>query len=153
MKELKGLKLGVALCGSFCTFSKAIQLIEQLIALEIQVFPIMSEVSYTTSTRFGKASDINTQIETLTGRNIIHTLVEAEPLGPKNMIDALLIAPCTGNSLAKLTFAITDTPVLLAANATLFKITLKKRSNLNEWFDWQFKFLNKLIIFYRSSKL
>ena len=123
MKELKELKLGVALCGSFCTFSKAITLIEELVALGINLFPIMSETAYSTSTRFGNSTEIVSQIETLTGKSIIHTLVDAEPLGPKDMIDALLIAPCTGNTLAKLAYAITDTPVLLAANATLFKIT------------------------------
>jgi len=123
MKDLKGLNLGVALCGSFCTFSKAIKLIEELVALDINVFPIMSHVAYTTSTRFGKSSDIINQIEGITGKPIIHTLVDAEPLGPKNMIDALLIAPCTGNTLAKLAYAITDTPVLLAANAQVLWIT------------------------------
>ncbi|MDF2595678.1 MAG: dipicolinate synthase subunit [Clostridia bacterium] len=124
MKELKELKLGVALCGSFCTFSKAIALIEELVALGINVFPIMSSNAYTLSTRFGEASEFNSQIEKITGKPIIHTLVDAEPLGPKNIIDALLIAPCTGNTLAKLTYAITDTPVLLAANTTLLKITV-----------------------------
>ncbi len=119
MKELKGLNLGVALCGSFCTFSKAIKLVEQLVALGINVFPIMSHVAYTTSTRFGESSDIVGQIENLTGKSIIHTLVDAEPLGPKDMIDALLIAPCTGNTLAKLAYAITDTPVLLAAKSLM----------------------------------
>ncbi|WP_083258502.1 flavoprotein [Cellulosilyticum sp. I15G10I2] len=124
MKELEGLNLGVALCGSFCTFSKAIKLVEQLVDLGINVFPIMSHVAYTTSTRFGKSSDIVSEIEALTGKHIIHTLVDAEPLGPKNMIDALLIAPCTGNTLAKLAYAITDTPVLLAANTTVLEITV-----------------------------
>ncbi len=125
MKELKGLKLGVALCGSFCTFAKAVKLIEELVALEINVFPIMSSNAFTLSTRFGNALDFVNQIESLTGKSIIHTLVEAEPLGPKNMIDALLIAPCTGNTLAKLTYAITDTPVLLAAKALLVSITVR----------------------------
>lgn len=124
MKELKELKLGVALCGSFCTFAKAIALIEELVALGINVFPIMSSNAYTLSTRFGEASEFNSEIEKITGKPIIHTLVDAEPLGPKNIIDALLIAPCTGNTLAKLTYAITDTPVLLAANTTLLKITV-----------------------------
>lgn len=124
MKDLKELKLGVALCGSFCTFSKAITLIEELVALGINVFPIMSSNAYTLSTRFGEASEFNSEIEKITGKPIIHTLVDAEPLGPKNIIDALLIAPCTGNTLAKLTYAITDTPVLLAANTTLLKITV-----------------------------
>lgn len=119
MNELNGLKLGIAFCGSFCTFSKAIKNLEHLINLGIEVYPIMSQAAYDTSTRFGEATDIINRIEALCGKKIIHSLVEAEPLGPKNMIDALLIAPCTGNTLAKMTYGITDTPVLLAANAPL----------------------------------
>lgn len=124
MNDLKGFKLGVALCGSFCTFSKAIAMIRELKALDIDIFPIMSENAYSTSTRFGKCTDIVNEIETITGKSIIHTLTGAEPFGPKSMIDALLIAPCTGNTLAKLAYAITDTPVLLAANAARSEITV-----------------------------
>lgn len=122
MKNLDGLNLGVAFCGSFCTFSKAIKNLEALTQLGINIFPIMSYNAYETSTRFGEANAIINQIETITQKQIIHTLSAAEPLGPKNMIDALLIAPCTGNTLAKLNEAITDTPVLLAANATILTI-------------------------------
>lgn len=122
MTKLDGLNLGVAFCGSFCTFSKAIKNLEELTQLGINVFPIMSYNAYETSTRFGESSAIINQIENISQRQIIHTLTAAEPLGPKNMIDALLIAPCTGNTLAKLNHAITDTPVLLAANATMIKI-------------------------------
>ncbi|MBU3804576.1 MAG: dipicolinate synthase subunit B [Candidatus Cellulosilyticum pullistercoris] len=119
MKELDGLNLGVALCGSFCTFAKAIKAIEDLTQLGINVFPIMSFNAYEISTRFGEASDIISRIETITQKKIIHTLADAEPLGPKNIIDAILIAPCTGNTLAKLNFAITDTPVLLATKSLM----------------------------------
>lgn len=119
MKDLTGLNLGVALCGSFCTFSKSIKLIEKLVAMGINVFPIMSYNAYDTSTRFGNNLDMVYKIESITGRSTIHTLVDAEPLGPKNMIDALLIAPCTGNTMAKLTYSIIDTPVLLAAKSLL----------------------------------
>ncbi|MEG0012499.1 MAG: dipicolinate synthase subunit B [Cellulosilyticaceae bacterium] len=119
MKELKDLNLGVALCGSFCTFSKAVKLIEELVSLGINVYPIMSFNAYSISTRFGEASDFIDKIESLTGRPIIHSIHGAEPLGPKHIIDALLIAPCTGNTLAKLNYAITDTPVLLAAKSLL----------------------------------
>ncbi len=122
MTKLDGLNLGVAFCGSFCTFSKVIKHLEELTKLGINVFPIMSYNAYETSTRFGEASAIINQIESISQKQIIHTLTAAEPLGPKNMIDALLIAPCTGNTLAKLNHAITDTPVLLAANATMIKI-------------------------------
>ncbi len=123
MKDFKELRLGVALCGSFCTFSKAVELIKTLVAYGIDITPIMSFNAYETSTRFGKAEDFIAQIEALTGHSILHTLKDVEPLGPKNKIDALLIAPCTGNTLAKLSLAITDTPVLLAANTAMLKIT------------------------------
>lgn len=119
MKELKDLNLGVALCGSFCTFSKAVKLIEELVSLGINAYPIMSFNAYSISTRFGEASYFIDKIESLTGRPIIHSIHDAEPLGPKHIIDALLIAPCTGNTLAKLNYAITDTPVLLAAKSLL----------------------------------
>lgn len=119
MNELNGLKLGVALCGSFCTFSKAIKNIDDLIALGIDIYPIMSYAAYETSTRFGNADDFIKHIERSTGKSIIHGIAEAEPLGPKNIIDALLIAPCTGNTLAKITSGITDTPVLLAAKSLM----------------------------------
>lgn len=119
MKELDGLNLGVALCGSFCTFSKAIKTIEDLTQLGINVFPIMSFNAYEISTRFGDASAIISQIETITQKKTIHTISGAEPLGPKNIIDAMLIAPCTGNTLAKLNLAVTDTPVLLAAKSLM----------------------------------
>ena len=123
MKELDGLNLGVALCGSFCTFSNAIRNIEDLTKLGINVFPLMSFNAYEISTRFGEATAIISQIETITQKKIIHTISDAEPLGPKNIIDAMLIAPCTGNTLAKLNNGITDTPVLLATNATMLRIT------------------------------
>ena len=119
MKELNGLNLGVALCGSFCTFDKAIKTIKDLTQIGINVFPIMSFNAYDISTRFGEASAIISQIETITQKKIIHTIAAAEPLGPKNVIDAMLIAPCTGNTLAKLNLAITDTPVLLATKSLM----------------------------------
>lgn len=119
LNDLKGLNLGVALCGSFCTFAKAFTLLEELVNLGINVFPIMSFNAYEISTRFGAQADIIFKIESITNRTIIHTIVDAEPLGPQSIIDALLIAPCTGNTLAKLNYSIIDTPVLLAANAPL----------------------------------
>lgn len=119
MKNLTQLNLGVALCGSFCTFSKAIKTIEDLVNLGVNVTPIMSANAYETSTRFGDANDIISKIESLTGKKIINTISSAEPLGPKDMIDALLIAPCTGNTLAKLNYGITDTPVVLAAKSLM----------------------------------
>lgn len=119
MSNLKGIKLGVALCGSFCTFQQAVQMIKFLVEEGIDVYPIMSFNAYHLSTRFGKSEDFIKQIEALTGKSIIHRIEDAEPLGPKNMIDAILIAPCTGNTLAKLAHAIIDTPVVLAAKALM----------------------------------
>lgn len=124
MNNLVGLHLGVALCGSFCTFSKAIQTITNLVELGVDVTPIMSYNAYETSTRFGEAQTVISKIENITGKSIIHTISAAEPLGPKRLIDAILIAPCTGNTLAKVNAGITDTPVLLATNATIIKITV-----------------------------
>ncbi len=119
MKNLNELNLGVALCGSFCTFAKTIALIEDLVNKGINVFPIMSFNAYNTSTRFGDQADVVYKIEALTNKSIIHTIVDAEPMGPKGILDALLIAPCTGNTLAKMTYGITDTPVLLAAKSLM----------------------------------
>lgn len=119
MNELNGLKLGVALCGSFCTFKKAIATIEYLVSQGVTVYPIMTDAAYATSTRFGECTEIVSRIEAITGKEIIHSIAAAEPLGPKDIIDMLLIAPCTGNTLAKMAMGITDSPVLLAANAYL----------------------------------
>lgn len=120
MKSLdSNLNLGVALCGSFCTFSKSIKVLEQLALLGINIYPIMSFNAYTTSTRFGENQNTNDKIECITQKKIIHTIKDAEPLGPKDIIDALLICPCTGNTLAKLNYGITDTPVLLAAKSLM----------------------------------
>lgn len=111
------LRVGFALCGSFCTLSKALIQMRELKALGADIFPIMSENAYSTDTRFGKAADIVAEIEDICGRPVIHTIRDAEPIGPKRMIDILIIEPCTGNTLAKLANGITDTPVTLAAKA------------------------------------
>lgn len=113
------IKLGFALCGSFCTFSKVIPYIRELKISGIDVVPIMSYNAYDTDTRFGTAKSFNDEIESICGREIIHSLTAAEPIGPEKMIDALVIAPCTGNTLAKLSIGIADTPVTLAAKSTL----------------------------------
>ena len=83
------------------------------------ILPIMSEITYTTNTRFGTAADFIWQVEDICGRRVIHTIPDAEPLGPTNPLEALIIAPCTGNTLAKLAGGITDTPVAMAAKAHL----------------------------------
>ncbi len=116
---MKDKTIGFAMTGSFCTFSRVLHEMEALAATGASVVPIMSQNAYTTDTRFGKAADFNEEIRRITGRDIIHTIVEAEPIGPKNLLDALIIAPCTGNTLAKLAGGITDTSVTMAAKATL----------------------------------
>ncbi len=112
-------RVGFALCGSFCTFSQAIPQIRALVNDGADVTPIMSQNAYTTDTRFGKAGDFVDEIEALCGKHVIHTIAEAEPIGPKKLLDILIIEPCTGNTLGKLANGITDTSVTMAAKATL----------------------------------
>ncbi|MBQ4572230.1 MAG: dipicolinate synthase subunit B [Clostridia bacterium] len=111
--------VGFALCGSFCTFKKVIPQIEKLVNEGYRVIPIMSHMAYTTDTRFGKARDFNEQIERICKENIIYTISGAEPIGPKELLDVLVIAPCTGNTLGKLANGISDTSVTLAVKAHL----------------------------------
>jgi len=111
--------IGFALCGSFCTFDKALQALEELKTIYPSIIPIMSEKAYSTDTRYGLAKDFIEKIESLCGRSIIHTIPQAEPIGPKKLLDLLIIAPCTGNTLAKLANGITDSSVTMAAKAHL----------------------------------
>lgn len=108
--------IGYALCGSFCTLSRSIEQLERL-CKKYEVVPIMSETAASTDSRFGSAAGFATAIEKLTGKRIINTVKDAEPLGPSNSLDALIISPCTGNTLAKLASGITDTSVTMAAKA------------------------------------
>lgn len=114
---MNNIKIGFAMCGSFCTFDKAIEQMSLLKAKGAEVTPIMSQTAYTTDTRFGKADDINTRIESICRKSIIHTVEDAEPIGPKKMFDILIIEPCTGNTLAKLACGITDTAVTMACKS------------------------------------
>ena len=113
------LNIGFALCGSFCTFKKAIEQIEELAADGHNIIPIMSYNAYSTDTRFGKAQEHKDRIETICANRIISSIAEAEPIGPKKLLDILIIEPCTGNTLAKLANSIADTPVTLAAKSHL----------------------------------
>ena len=117
--ELTGKTIGFAMTGSFCTFSKVIKSIETLAGTGANIIPIMSKMSYTTDSRFGTAELFKEQLVGITQNNIIHTIAQAEPIGPKNLLDLLIIAPCRGNTLAKLASGIADTPVTLAAKAHL----------------------------------
>lgn len=112
------MNIGFAMCGSFCTFSKVFPVMEAL-AEKHTVYPIFSFVSTTTDSRFGKASEFLERAEEICGRKAIKTIAEAEPIGPKKLLDILVIAPCTGNTLAKLSHGIADTPVTMAAKSHL----------------------------------
>ena len=117
--ELKNKKIGYALTGSFCTFETSLEEIKKLCKLNVNVLPIMSFNSYNLDTKFGKAQDFIEQIEKITGNKIIHTIQDAEPIGPKKMLDILIIAPCSGNTIAKLAHDIIDTPVTMAVKSHL----------------------------------
>ena len=111
--------IGIAITGSFCTFDKMTGVIKTLTASGMRVIPIFSENVQHMDTRFGKAEDFHKKICEITGEQVIDTIAKAEPIGPKSSLDALVIAPCTGNTIAKLAAGITDTPVLMAAKAHL----------------------------------
>ena len=110
--------IGYAFCGSFCTFDRSISVLKNL-ANSYEVLPIMSHNAASTDTRFGKSADFIKTITEICNREPIITIKDAEPLGPALPLDALVIAPCTGNTLAKLASGITDTPVTMAAKAHL----------------------------------
>lgn len=117
--KIEGKRLGFAMCGSFCTFSNCFEALEGLISAGWEVIPVMSFNAYSTDTRFGMAVEHVKRLEQLCGREVIHTIDGAEPIGPKNMTDVMLVANCTGNTLAKLAMSITDTPVTMAVKSHL----------------------------------
>ena len=105
---MKKTTLGLAMCGSFCTFSRVLDAFEALDRERFDLVPIMSQVSFETDSRFGPAAQFRERLEALCGREIVHTIEEAEPFGPKKLLDVLVIMPCTGNTLAKLASGIAD---------------------------------------------
>ena len=113
------INIGFALTGSYCTFAEVIPQVERLAEEGYNLFPIMSGNAYQTDTRFDKAKDFVHTLEEICGKPVASTLVEVEPIGPKKLLDLLVIAPCTGNTLAKLATGITDSSVTLAAKAHL----------------------------------
>lgn len=116
---MTGITLGYALCGSFCTLKSSVEALRELSKQDIKIRPIMSEIVYNTDTRFGKAKDFIDEIEEICGEKIIHTIKEAEPIGPKKLLDIIVVAPCTGNTIAKTALGITDTAVTMAVKAHL----------------------------------
>ena len=110
--------IGFAMCGSFCTLSDAMELMKEL-NKDYSILPIMSDNTYNTDTRFGTAKGFIEQAEDISGKKMIHTIVEAEPIGPKALVDLMLVSPCTGNTLSKIANGITDTSVTMAVKSAL----------------------------------
>ncbi len=111
--------IGYGMCGSFCTLDSSIDVLEKLCRQGKDILPVMSEICYNTDTRFGTAQSKISRVEELCRKPIVHTVTAAEPIGPKVSLDALIISPCTGNTLAKLAYGITDSAVTMAAKAHL----------------------------------
>ncbi len=116
---MKRERVGFALCGSFCTHSEVLKALETICAEYETVIPIISESCAVTDTRFGTAESLRSALERLTGNKVISCVASAEPIGPKKLLDVLVIAPCTGNTLGKLANGITDSAVTMAAKAHL----------------------------------
>ncbi len=116
---MEHITVGYAFCGSFCTMKQSVAALRELSRFDIKIKPIMSEIVYKTDTRFGKAQEFIDEIEAICGEKIIHDIAAAEPIGPKNLLDIIVVAPCTGNTIAKIALGITDTPVTMAVKAHL----------------------------------
>ena len=117
--EVKNKKIGFVLTGSFCTFKKTIPQIKKLKNLGADIIPIMSFNSYSLDTKFGKAKDFIKEIEEICGKEIIHTIQDAEPIGPKHLTDIMIVAPASGNTMSKLACDIIDTPATMAVKSHL----------------------------------
>ena len=116
---MENITVGYAFCGSFCTISDSIKALKELAKQNIKIIPIMSQIVYSTDTRFTKANQLIETVENICGEKIIHTITAAEPIGPKNLLDVIVVAPCTGNTLSKIALGITDTPVTMSVKAHL----------------------------------
>lgn len=117
--KIDGLKIGFAFTGSHCMIGEVVKVLQRLVDEGAEVTPIISYSVETMDTRFGKAEDWKNKFKEITQKDLIQTIPAAEPVGPKKMFDCVVIAPCTGNTLAKLANGITDTPVLMAAKSHL----------------------------------
>jgi len=111
--------IGYAFCGSFCTHAASLEILRQLRSSGEDILPIMSGIVSSTDTRFGRAEDLMWQVRDICGRDVVTTVKDAEPLGPATPLEALIICPCTGNTLAKMSLGITDTSVTMAVKAHL----------------------------------
>jgi dipicolinate synthase subunit B len=116
---LAGKRIGFAITGSFCTFEQVVKPMQEFINRGAVIHPIMSQAAYNTDTRFGTAAHWRHVFQSIADNDIIHEITQAEPIGPQQLLDLVIVAPCTGNSLAKLANAITDTPVIMACKSHL----------------------------------
>jgi len=144
--------IGFAITGSFCTHDKSILIIKEL-SKKYNVIPILSENVFNTNTRFGKASELINQVEEITNNKVISSIVSAEPIGPKKLVDVIIVAPCTGNTLSKITNAITDTSVTMAVKSHLrcnrpVIIGLSSNDSLGKNFENIGKLFNSKNIFF-----
>ena len=117
--QLEGKRIGFVFTGSFCTFRKTIEELKKIVKEKAKVIPIMSEHSYTMDTKFGNAIDFINEIENITNEKILHTIQDVEPLGPKDMLDILVVAPASGNTMAKLANDIIDGTATMAVKSHL----------------------------------
>lgn len=117
--QLEGKRIGFVFTGSFCTFRKTIEELKKIVKLNADVIPIMSEHSYTMDTKFGKAQDFINEIENITNKKILHTIQDVEILGPKDMLDIIVVAPATGNTIAKLANDMIDGTATMAVKSHL----------------------------------
>lgn len=117
--NLEGKRIGFALTGSFCTFRNTIEQMKEIVKIGGEILPIMSFNAYNINSKFGNSKDFIEEIKSITGKDIICTIEDAEPIGPKKMTDIMIIAPCSGNTIGKLANGINDTPVLMAAKSHL----------------------------------
>ncbi len=118
-EKFRGLKIGYAMTGSFCTFEKSFQQAQKLTELGAELIPVMSENAAEFSTRFGSNVENIRRLEEISGKKVITTITEAEPIGPKDMTDIMVVAPCTSNTAAKLANSITDSAVTMAVKSHL----------------------------------
>ena len=119
LERLAGVKIGCAMTGSFCTFDRVLEMFEQLKAAGAEIYPILSFNAARLDTRFMRAVDLYRKLNEISGRSVMDSIVQVEPLGPKKLLDMVLVAPCTGNSMAKIVNGISDTPVTLAVKSHL----------------------------------
>lgn len=110
--------VGFAMCGSFCTMHQAMEQMKTL-SRSFDILPIMSQNVYGTDTRFGRAENFISEAEKISGNKVLHTIVDAEPIGPKGLVDIMVVCPCTGNTLSKIANGITDTSVTMAVKSSL----------------------------------